>query len=389
MIDEIIIKPYPGESEETFIKRKSYFNRLLRVRFESSNDQLRNLEKYAVPLTAQEQQHIDELWAQYLPDGLRRIIIQDKYYEFYKAIKPADVDLYKYMPDAFLKTFIDDYFTNPQHSYPCDDKNLYDLYFHDVKRPVMLFRKVKGVYMDADYNIISQGTALAMAREQGEVICKVAKFSGGGSGIMIWNSATDDKSKLLDYLNMAEYIVCQQMLKQHPVMSSLNATSLNTMRIMTLMFNNKANVIASMMRMGPKGSRVDNASKGGAVVGILPTGQLKNVGWDGTGERYDIHPQGHLRFESVTIPNYQACVDLVTSLAPRMGTISRMISWDVALDEKGEPVLMEFNVTFSGTASVQMTNGPLFGDLTEDVLKEVFANSYTLKSIIKSFNNGD
>ena len=157
------------------------------------------------------------------------------------------------------------------------------------------------------------------------------------------------------------------------------------MRIMTLMLHNQVHVIASMMRMGPKGSRVDNASKGGAVCGILPNGQLKNVGWDGTGVRYDIHPQGHMRFESVTIPHYQECVDLVTKLAPRFSTISRMISWDVAIDESGAPVLMEFNVSFSGTASVQMTNGPLFGDLTDDVLKEVFANSYTLKSIIKSF----
>lgn len=385
MIDDLIIKPYPGENEEAFMKRKLYFNRFLIQRVESSNDQLHNLEKYAVPLTAEEKQQIDALWAQYLPNELRNIIIQDKYYEFYKAIKPADVDLYKYMPDAFLKTFIDDYFTNPQQSFPCDDKNLYDFYFHDVKRPTILFRKVKNLYLDADYSIISQEKALAMAREQGEVICKVAKFSMGGSGILVWNAVSDDENKLLSFLNNTDYVVCQQMLKQHPVMASLNPTSLNTMRIMTLVFNNQVHVIASMMRMGPKGSRVDNASKGGAVVGILPTGQLKNVGWDGTGLRYDIHPQGHMRFESVTIPKYQECVDLVTRLATRFCTISRMISWDVAIDENENPVLMEFNVSFSGTASVQMTNGPLFGDLTEDVLKEVFANSYTLKSIIKSF----
>ena len=385
MITDRIIRPYPGESDEAFMKRKLYFSRFLIQRVESSNDQLRNLEKWSVPLNADEKRQIDELWAQYLPNELRNIIIQDGYYEFYKAVKPADVDLFKYMPDAFLKTFIDDYFTNPQQSFPCDDKNLYDLYFHDVKRPKILFRKIKNLYLDADYSIISRETALAMAREQGEVICKVAKFSMGGSGIMIWNANNDDEKKLVDFLNQTEFVVCQQMLKQHSVMSSLNTSSLNTMRIMTLMFNDQVHVIASMMRMGPKGSRVDNASKGGAVVGILPNGQLKNVGWDGTGERYDIHPQGHLRFETVTIPRYQECVDLVTKLAPRFSTISRMISWDVAIDESETPVLMEFNVSFSGTASVQMTNGPLFGDLTHDVLNEVFANSYTLKSIIKSF----
>lgn len=385
MIENIIIKPYSGESDEAFLKRKLYFNRLLRQRFDSSDDQLHNLEKYAVSLSPEEQQRIDELWAQYMPDELRHIIIQDKYYEFYKAIKPADVDLYKYIPDAFLKTFIDDYFTNPQHSMPCDDKNLYDLYFHDVNRPKTLFRKVKGLYLDENYCIISQEKALEICKEQGEVICKVAKFSMGGSGIMIWNADNDDDKKLLEFLNNTEYVVCQQMLKQHSVMARLNPTSLNTMRLMTLVFNNRVHMIAAMMRMGPKGSRVDSASKGGAVCGILPNGQLKNVGWDGTGKKYDIHPQGHLRFESVTIPHYQECVDLVTRLAPRFTTISRMISWDLAIDESETPVLMEFNVSFSGTGALQMANGPLFGDLTDDVLKEVFANSFTLNSIIKSF----
>lgn len=35
----------------------------------------------------------------------------------------------------------------------------------------------------------------------------------------------------------------------------------------------------------------------------------------------------------------------------------------------------------------QLCNGPIFGDLTEEVLKDVFENSYTLKSIIKSLGN--
>ena len=32
----------------------------------------------------------------------------------------------------------------------------------------------------------------------------------------------------------------------------------------------------------------------------------------------------------------------------------------------------------------QLCNGPIFGDMTHNVLKEVFDKSYTLNSIIKS-----
>lgn len=383
MIDKII-RPYAGENEEAFMKRKTYFDRLLKGRFEWSEQQLMDLTQRGLPLDADERKQIDEVWAQYLPVALRDQIIQYGYYEFYKTIKSPDVELSRYIPDAFTKTFIDDYFTNPQHSMPCDDKNLYDLYFHDVNRPKTLFRKVKGLYLDNDYSIITQEKALAMANELGEVICKVAKFSMGGSGVMVWNASQDDESKLINFLNGHDYVVCQEMLKQHKVLSRLNPTCVNTLRIMTLLFNDDVHVFASMMRMGPQNSRIDNASSGGVVCGILPSGQLKDVGWNGAGDRFDIHPLG-FNFSEITIPNYSRCVDLVKTLASRFSSISRMIGWDLAIDEAGSPALIEFNVTFSGTGTVQMTNGPLFGDLTDDVLKEVFANSYTLKSIIKSF----
>ena len=46
--------------------------------------------------------------------------------------------------------------------------------------------------------------------------------------------------------------------------------------------------------------------------------------------------------------------------------------------------MIEFNVSCGGLDVHQLPNGPIFGDLTEDVLIDVFANSYTLKSIMKS-----
>ena len=64
---------------------------------------------------------------------------------------------------------------------------------------------------------------------------------------------------------------------------------------------------------------------------------------------------------------------------------SRLISWDLAIDENAQPLLIEGNLTFGELDFHQMCNGPIFGDLTEEVLKDVFANSYTLNSILKSF----
>ena len=47
-------------------------------------------------------------------------------------------------------------------------------------------------------------------------------------------------------------------------------------------------------------------------------------------------------------------------------------------------MLVEFGVSNGQVDLHQLCNGPIFGELTDAVLKDVFNNSYTLKSIIKS-----
>ncbi len=153
---------------------------------------------------------------------------------------------------------------------------------------------------------------------------------------------------------------------------------------MTLVFDGQVHVLSSVLRMGVKGSKVDNASQGGIVCGIKPNGQLKNVAYNTSGKKFFQHQQG-VAFESVTIPSFDECRDLVTSLAKRFSSVSRLISWDLAIDELGHPMLIEFNLTIGELDFHQFCNGPIFGNMTEDVLKDVFSNSYTLHSIIKSF----
>lgn len=384
MID-CIIRPYPGEDEFSFEKRKVYFNRLLRYRFGVNGQRLKGMLTKAIPLSADERKRIDEIWAPYLPVALRDEIIDYRYYEAYKGLKSEEDDLFRYMPDSFFRTFIDDYFTNPQESRSCDDKNMYDLYFHDINRPKTLFRKIKNLYLDAEFNEILLNDVIKIAKQHHEVICKVAKFSMAGNGILIWNSDKDDETKLLEFLRSANYIICQEMIEQHDELGRLNPTSVNTLRMFTLLFQGKVHVLSNIVRMGINNSRLDNASQGGLVCGIKPNGQLKDVAWNVYGDKFPFHPLG-MKFNSVIIPNYGECIELVKSLAKRMSSISRLISWDLAINKAGHPVFIECNFTITGTESLQIPDGPLLGELTEDVLKEVFANSYTLKSIIKSFS---
>jgi hypothetical protein len=60
----------------------------------------------------------------------------------------------------------------------------------------------------------------------------------------------------------------------------------------------------------------------------------------------------------------------------------RMISWDVAIDEQGEAVLIEANLTLGGISDVQMCSGPLFGRDTKKILDEVFRNNRKVATLL-------
>lgn len=384
-----LIKPYPGEDEVSFIKRKAYYHRIVKPRLDYGEKSLHMKLGNVKSISIKDIEDIDAFWMRYFhllshtQIQLNRLI-DYRIYDVYNKVLRSGERLFDYMPDAFYGAFIDEFYTNPQHSNACDDKNLYDLYFNDITRPNTLFRKMNNIYLDRLYNEITLGQAISIAREQGEVILKVAKFSYGGHGVLFWNS-TNDEAKLKEFMSASENVICQSVIKQHPELSRLNQTSVNTIRIMTFMQNGKVHALSSVLRMGINGARVDNASSGGIVCGIKPNGQLKEVAFDTCANKYMCHPQG-TSFESVTIPSFKECINLATSLARRFCSVSRLIAWDLAIDETGSPLLIEVNFSGGQLDFNQLCNGPIFGVLTEEVLNDVFNNSYTLKSIIKSLS---
>lgn len=378
------IKPYPGEDEISVLKRKVYFIREVKPRIDYQKKSIQEKSLNLVPLTPEEKQDIDSFWDKYLPGDLKEKFLDYRYYEFYKKVLKDGERLCNYMPDMFYQAFIDEYFTNPQHTRPIDDKNLYDLFFHDIPRPKTIFRKIRNSFLDENYRPISMDRAIEMACDTDEVILKIAKFSAGGAGVKFWKNGVNEKQELIDFLNASTNIVCQEVLKQHDELNRLNSSSVNTVRVMTLLFDDQVHVLSSVLRMGINGSRVDNASSGGIVCGIMPDGRLKNVAFDMLGNKFTKHPQG-TAFESVTIPNFSKCLEYSISLAERLSSTSRLMSWDLAIGESGSPFLIEFNNSRGQMDFHQLCNGPFFGKMTDMVLTEVFNNSFTLNSIIKSF----
>lgn len=175
--------------------------------------------------------------------------------------------------------------------------------------------------------------------------------------------------KLLDKLP-SNNVIFQEPIQQHKILSDIHKESVNSLRIMTLQLNNKIHYLQGVLRMGVGNSKVDNAMSGGIYCGINLDGSLKNKAFDLYGKEFSKHPQGYV-FKDTVIPGYEKAVEMVKKEAEKMAHF-RMISWDVAIDKDAEPVLIEANLQMGDIDILQPVNGPLFGDLTEDVLKEVF-----------------
>lgn len=282
------------------------------------------------------------------------------------------------IPDNIYYSFIDPYFNNIRLAQAMDDKNIYDLLFNDVRRPKTVCRKMGGVLYDGEYKRIELPDLKHLLTKYDKLIIKPSVNSEGGHGISLWKSEEGIEG-FVNKLNN-ENIVVQEIFNQHEEMSILHSQSLNTIRIVTLNYQHEIHCLSTIVRMGIGDSFVDNASSGGIFCGVDSNGRLKPIAYNTSGKVYNTHPQG-AKFEEHIIPNYDECIRMVKQLAPRLSRISKLLSWDLAIDSEGHPALIEVNMCYGELDFHQISNGPLLGDLTYDIVKLVFKNkAYNLLS---------
>lgn len=340
------------------------FNKRQRIKYANSDLQCKLKNIKINPISDIDMDSVNRFYSKF------GISVSRKWFDLFNSFNTNGSNICFYIPHDIYYSCIDNFYSDVRKAGFCDDKILYGVYFHDITQPRTILRKYKDkVYLDEHYNIISKNEAFAILQNYDQFIVKKSSYSSGGKGVFFYNK--NDDNTINELLTEEGSIVIQEILKQHPNISHLHNDSVNTIRIISLILNNKVNILSSVIRMGQGGAKVDNASSGGIFCGIKSTGQLKNIAYNCNGKVFSKHPQGAI-FSNVTIPNFDECVKLVEKLAPRVSSITRLCSWDIAIDNEGTPVLIEANYTFGEVDFHQMCNGPIFGDLTEAVLNDVF-----------------
>lgn len=264
------------------------------------------------------------------------------------------------------------------------DKNYMDVVLPCVKHPVTLIRKIHGQYLDVDFNPMSKPQAIDKLYENLDpgIVVKISRSSSGGKGVRFLGKGST-KEDISEALDVDPDVAVQLVMRQHPEMAKMNASSVNTIRIICIILDGESIPLSAVVRIGNSGSRVDNFSSGGVGCGVKPDGRLNDCGYTQKGERYDVHPNGFV-FSEGFVPNFDKVLEAVKRChmcVPMFG----VASWDIAIDEDGEPVLIEYNVGGAGIDIHQYNNGPLYGKYRERIISDAFKN-YAERSATLVFN---
>lgn len=198
-----------------------------------------------------------------------------------------------------------------------------------------------GTVLRGDGDSVAADTAAEVLRGHAGALFVKPIDSRAGIGARSISSAEVNPALIESMRN----VVVQPVLRNHPIIDSLNGSALNTVRVATLVEDGRCTVIAACLRVAQGNAVVDNWSRGGIAVGVdLTTGALDRTGVTNAkyGRRvHEMHPDTGVRFSSVTLPWWRETLELAERAA--LGLQPHVtLGLDIAITPHG-PVFVEAN----------------------------------------------
>ena len=305
--------------------------------------------------------------------------------EIYKRCNGIESD--KYIPASLYFYYISPYLVNMNLSMAYVDKNMYFRHFPYVRQPKTIFHNMSGRFYTEEMQEVTFDEAVETLNVKERFIVKPSIESGRGRDVKMLSGGgkIEIENTLKDY--ESNYII-QEVVKQHPEMGRLNHTSLNTCRLYTYRRVGTSDymLLGAAVRFGGKGAYRDNACTGGGFCKINDDGNVEDAI-----HNYRRFGWGSLKtekgLEGLHIPNYDKVLETALRLHKTIPYMD-LIGWDIAVDEEGEPVLIELN-QYPDCEFLQIFNGPMFGEYTDELLERISKHHIEAVTVYKrSFENG-
>lgn len=167
------------------------------------------------------------------------------------------------------------------------------------------------------------------------LICKpVAGTHGAGVEKFDIPEDMDGKRKLFDLLKSKKKSQCEEYIIQHHEIAAFCSSSVNTVRLVTILDQGEVHYMYSVLRMGT-GGLIDGYDAGGIFAPIdVETGKICREGMDLGLKKYKVHPVSQKKIKGFQIPNWDKVLQLAAEAAKRLEGV-HMVGWDIAVTEEG------------------------------------------------------
>lgn len=194
----------------------------------------------------------------------------------------------------------------------------------------------------------------------------------------------NDEVFCVDFIhkNYPNDFIIQEAIDQCDYISQFNPSSVNTLRlsIYRSVIDNQYHLTGAIMRIGGKGSVVDNAHSGGCYVGIMSDGSFCHEVLDQFGQKRTVF-NGIDFSKDYTYPHWEEVVAFgkkVCEYVPH----HRLIALDIVLDKQNVPHLIEFNVLYYSAWLFQYTTGSAFGKYTDEIVNYCIEHKKDLENVL-------
>lgn len=201
----------------------------------------------------------------------------------------------------------------------------------------------KIVHSNADLKVFLKD--LLNSQNQNKIFVKTLSDYGGKGVFMIDVENLNQQVDMMGGKILKSAAIFQEAITQHPEVSKIYPNSVNTLRIDTYIDNNReSHAFSVTMRIGAKGSNIDNISSGGFFVPInQETYRLTKHGFQAMifgGEKYETHPDTQFVFEGFDVPYAKEAKELCIELSNCIP--NKLVGWDIAITNTG-PLVIEGN----------------------------------------------
>jgi len=148
------------------------------------------------------------------------------------------------------------------------------------------------------------------------------------------NVSEEENKKLYDkIINLGNSII-EEYIIQHDEIMKFCDSSVNTLRITTLNYNNECKFLYSVFRMG-RGNVVDNFHAGGIAASVdINTGIISTNAADLKGNTFEASPLTGKKIKGFKIPHWDMIIETCKKANGRIEDVN-LIGWDFAITQDG------------------------------------------------------